>query len=212
MNEIIGRVKQPAADGSMRYGRGLAVGLFAAAATLWLDFTPMAQATPIDDPMFTFSFVDLSGDAGSGSLDATIVSADEYHATSGSLTLTGIDFPGSYSLVSGGPGETDIGAILTYDNDIYPSATDELDSNGLLFGNANQLIDFSDVAGQLNFTIYEHDGSGIPIEAFYLPESDFSVTEVTPAPEPATLTLFTSGLLGLAWIKRRRGQSISRSS
>ena len=195
----------------MRYGRGFAVGLIAAAATIWLHLTPMAQAAPIDDPMFTYSFIDLSGDAGSGSLDATLVSPGEYNATSGSLTITGSNFPGSYSLVPGGPGEADIGAVLTYDDDIYPSATAELDSNGLLFGNANQLIDFSDVAGQLNFTIYENDGSGIPIEAFYLPESDFSVAEVTPAPESATLTLFTSGLLGLAWIKRRRGQNIRSS-
>ena len=196
----------------MRYGRAFAVGLMAAAATIWLDFIPMSQAAPIGDPMFTFTFVDISGDAGSGSLDATLVGAGEYNATSGSLTLTGSHFPGSYSLVPGGPGISDIGAVLGYDNDIYPSATAELDSNGLLFGDANHLIDLSDLGGQLNFTIYENDGSGIPIEGFISPESDFSLAEVTPAPEPATLTLFTSGLLGLAWISRRRGRSISRSS
>jgi PEP-CTERM motif len=188
----------------MRFNRRFATGFMAAAATFTLEFTPMAQAAPIDDPMFTFSFVDLSGDAGSGSLDASLVTAGEYNATSGSLTLTGSHFPGSYSLVPGGPGETDLGAVLTYDNDIYPSATDELDSNGLLFGNANQLINLSDVAGQLNITFYENDGSGVPIEGFFAPESDFSVALVTPAPEPATLTLFTSGLLGLGWMRRRR--------
>jgi hypothetical protein len=179
----------------------------AAAATIWLDFAPMAQAAPIDDPMFTFTFVDLSGDAGSGSLDATLVGAGEYHATSGSLTLTGSHFAGSYSLVPGGPGVSNVGAALSYDNDIYPLATAELDLNGLLFGNADHLINLYELGGQLNFSIYQNDGSGIPILDFLSPESDFSLAEVTPAPEPATLTLFTFGLLGLAWIHRRRGQS-----
>ncbi len=161
------------------------------------------------DPLYTFTFSDLYGNVGSGSLFAT-----GNHSVAGMLTLTGTNgyAPlGVYTLLPAGPGYTvspsgywAVDNLIYPNNDAFGAATSYVDNYGLLFGNGVDEINIWGNGGATNYTFgtsgpngFWYDGGGT---------GTFTLTLVaSPVPEPASVAVWS--LLGMCiagWSWRRK--------
>jgi hypothetical protein len=113
---------------------------------------------PVFDSTFAFT---IGTETGLGSLNLISQGAGTYLATAGTVTVTGAQDIGTYSLLPGGPAITTSpnGAFL-YDNLVFPSQNPPLDVDALLFDNGGglELNMWGNSAG--NYSFYTGTGSG----------------------------------------------------
>ena len=148
-----------------------------------------AQNVFANSVTFDFSFTG-SGITASGTLTATLVSGSEYLVTS----ISGMQNGASMSLLAPG----------TYggnDNEIF-STKPFLNSSGVGFTLSGGTTDFNVYFDPVTVTYMECSSSVTPCSAL---GSGVAIKgTLTEVPEPASLMLFGSGLLGLAGVARRK--------
>jgi hypothetical protein len=146
--------------------------------------------------LFTFN---IGGNQGNALLSSTEPGGGQFWTVSGTLGVTAGADTGTYSLTAGGPSSffSPNGAFIA-NNVLYPSSDPDLDSNGLLFGGGGLEINIWG-NGPGNYSFYSWDGSSIDVAA-----SGPSTVGLQAVPEPASLSLLGSGLIGLAGVLRRK--------
>jgi hypothetical protein len=180
------------------------------------------------DPMYTFTFSDLAGDAGFGTLNAmdSGLGDGSLLATSGSLTVTSGGAVGTYSLIPKGPSpENSPSGLFIVDDLIYPNNNaasgvnpgisvnpSYLTNSGLLFGppgsGTQDEVNFWGNGGG-DYAFGAETGGNYTILQFG--GGTFTLEEAASAvPEPTTLTMLGIGIASMAgygW--RRRKQPVT---
>jgi len=189
-----------------------AIALLAAATALAIPSAALAGPFTFDFS-FTTSNTFSSG-LGTLTITGNEIAPGEYQITSGmidyvSLVAPGIDIGGALiPITAGTPGGPD-GSYTSpsgffYYNDIVydPADPQYLDTYGLLFDvNGTELnIWGNGAAAPLGYTIYDNNGENS--------SGQFFLTGTPPTtPEPSTLLLLGTGLLGLAFVAFRKAKS-----
>lgn len=152
-------------------------------------------ATSINDPVFNVPF-SLDGNRGTFSINTNDLGGGQFLATSGTLDVTSGAATGTYSLIPGGPAVfSSPSGAFSVDNIYYPHISPTVDVFGLLFGgNGLEINIFGNSPGIYSFFAFNTSTGGFPV-AFTGPGS---------VPEPASLFLFGTGLLGLGTVLRRK--------
>lgn len=160
---------------------------------------PGARATPID-PMYDYVF-SIGLDTGYFSVDAVSLGGGEYNAISGSLTVTGGNDIGTYTLLPGGPGDTcsPDSCEFGYDDDLFPADQDPIDQFGLVFTSGDILLTLTAPnADDYYFLTYS------PQSGLYFENDTSGNAYVSLVPEPGSLPLLVAALAGLVVIRRRK--------
>ncbi len=158
-----------------------------------LALAPQARADSFD---FTFS---IGPDTGYGSVDAVSLGGGEYNATDGSLTVTGGNDIGTYTLLPGGPGDTcsPDSCEFGYDDNLFPGSTPPIDEFGLVFTSGDVLLTITAPnANDYYFLTYS------PEQGLYLENDTSGNAYVSITPEPGSSTLLGAALAGLCVIRR----------
>jgi hypothetical protein len=178
-----------------------------------LAITPAARADTWGDFNYTFTAGTITG---TGIISGwELGSTNSWDITSGSLLLTGTVIDGYGKLVavqSNGNFYTGGGTILTFnplpDTNLYPSQNPQIDNNGALtwditsgIGKGNGIVLWSNGPGDYGMfggNWSPNIGSGVSFEA--------TLRDSVVTPEPGSLLLLGTGLLGLAVILFRKAK------
>ena len=154
--------------------------LAVATVTAFSVAAPQARADSTFD--FTFS---IGPDTGYGTLEAVPLGGGEFNATDGSLTVTGGNDIGSYTLLPGGPGVgcSPDSCEFGYDDDIFPASTPMIDQFGLVFTAGNILVNLTAPnADDYYFLTYSPD------QGLYKENDTSGNAYVSLSPEPRSFT------------------------
>jgi PEP-CTERM motif len=170
-----------------------------------LAITPAALA---DSFNFTFSAGTVTA---TGTLTGSeIGNTGEWFITGGTIDITSggiVQGAGSlYGVLPSSPGNVPItnvgfgGTNMTYDNLLTPGANPQLDGNGLIFE-----VDGTGISiwgnGSNDYALWEGNWAYIVRNG-----ASFDATPA-PTPEPSSLLLLGTGLLGLAFVAFRKAKS-----
>lgn len=161
---------------------------------------------PGTDPPFSISFT-IGPESGTIILNTNDLGGGEFNATTGTLTVTGGSFLGSYSLIAGGPAPINTSFTqgpFDYDNDLFTSQNPSLDGFGLLFQTPTGEINIFGITGGYEFS--EFTGSdttncsgGCSYTSYTASPGRFNIT-----PEPTSVILMSTMLLAVAFVMRKR--------
>jgi hypothetical protein len=161
-----------------------------------LAITPAAVADT-----FTYSFTS-DGVLASGTLTGTPAGGGAFDLTSGNVSITGGPDAGTGTLFGGsGSQMTSPSGYFYYDNVVYTS-NPYIDNNGLLFlvnGSLLELNIFSNGGAPDSWQFYDNTGFNV--------YGNFTLTDISATPEPSSLLLLGTGLLGLAFVAFRKAKS-----
>jgi hypothetical protein len=124
------------------------------------DWSVPLSATPLTsafEPVFDFAFT-IGANTGYINLNTTDIGNGEFLATAGTLTLTGGQDAGTYTLYPGGPGNTGSpSGYFSFNDALYPAVNPVIDNQGLLFTKGTFEINiFSN--GANNYEFYDNTG------------------------------------------------------
>jgi hypothetical protein len=124
------------------------------------DWSVPLSATPLTsafEPVFDFAFT-IGANTGYINLNTTDIGNGEFLATAGTLTLTGGQDAGTYTLYPGGPGNTGSpSGYFSFNDVLYPAVNPVIDNQGLLFTKGTFEINiFSN--GANNYEFYDNTG------------------------------------------------------
>jgi hypothetical protein len=166
-----------------------------------LTFAMVATASA---DSFNYHFAG-GGNVADLNLTGSLISANEYLITAGTITVTGGTAVGSYTLDPGGPGifNSPSGAFQV-DDILFIGADPALDTYGLLFSSGSMELNlWGNSPGNYSFYRY-NPTAATPYDVQYTDPANDPSTFVQNVPEPASLPLLGAGIACLCVFRMKQ--------